>query len=173
LHDGTRNAKVGDLELRTIEIAGTTSTDIRCRHPVTSPLTRVEDCSLVLVSRLDNAPVAATGRRVERIPTDNLPISCDGELSIIAILHLHVEGRTSEAVSGTATPVIAGAISSARHGVQRCGATATTVRFKPINLQTVRLVVLTIVTVMITAEAATDTVGRHCVDVWNYTSVRI
>merc|ERR1719183_1930750 len=152
-------------------IARTTSTEI-CWHPVSGPLRGVDDSSLALVGRLDNSPVVATGRRVERIPTDLLPISGDSKLSIIAILHLHVEGRTSKTVSGTATPVIASATTSARHGVQCCGAATTPIRFKPINLQTVGLVVLTIVTVMITAKSSTNTVGRHCVDVWDYTCVR-
>jgi len=56
--------------------------------------------------------------------------------------------------------------------MQSCGATATAIRFKPINLQTVGMVVLTIVTVLILAEASANTIGRHCVDVWNYTCVR-
>jgi hypothetical protein len=102
-----------------------------------------------------------------------LPISVDGELTIIAILHLHVEGRSPiKAVSGTATPVVAGTFSGARHGVQCCGATTAPVRFKPINLQAVTFVVLTHVAVVILAEATASNAGRDRVDVWNHTLVR-
>jgi hypothetical protein len=111
---------------------------------------------------------------LETIATDLLPISCDGELSIIAVLNLHVEGWTSvEAVSGAATPVIAGAITSAGHGVQGCGTTATPICFNPVNLQTVRVLVLAIITVGILCKASTNTTRRHGVYVGDHARVRL
>jgi hypothetical protein len=55
--------------------------------------------------------------------------------------------------------------------VQGRGATTSTIRFKPVNLQAVRMVILTIITVIILAKPSTNTAGRHCVDVRNHTCV--
>jgi hypothetical protein len=47
------------------------------------------------------------------------------------------------------------------------GTTAAPIGFNPVDLQTVRVIVLAIVTVRILCKASTDTTRRHCVDVWN------
>jgi hypothetical protein len=55
--------------------------------------------------------------------------------------------------------------------MQSSGATTTTIGFDPINFQTVRLVVLTHVTVLIGAEPTTNAIRRHGIDVGDDTSV--
>jgi hypothetical protein len=55
--------------------------------------------------------------------------------------------------------------------VESGGSTTTTICFNPIDLKAIRLVILTVITVVIAAETATDAIRRHSVDVWNDASV--
>jgi hypothetical protein len=55
--------------------------------------------------------------------------------------------------------------------VQSRGTSTWTIGFKPIDFQTVRLVVLTIITIVVLAEPTTNTSRRHRVDVRDHTGV--
>lgn len=154
----------------TLEVARTTATEI-CGDPRASPLARVDNCSSAVICGFDNAPVAAARWRIERISTNLLAISHDGELAIVVIFDPHVKLRAPKAIGRSTTPVVASTRTCSRNCVQSGGTTTTTICFNPIHFQTVGFVILAIITVMVTAKSATNSIRGHGVDVRDHTCV--